>query len=68
MLRDRTIEKRVLSTIKKRIADAQAAYDKDCLAIEEERNQKIVVIEIEAEEKKLTRADQLVESIIGPTF
>lgn len=54
MFQDNTIERRVMETVKTRIALKQNAYNDGCEQID-----------VEAQEKKATLADTLVAEILG---
>lgn len=59
------IKRRVNAIMKQRIKDAQAKYDMESKSIDEETDVKIQDIKVEADMKRKSTLDNIVDSILG---
>lgn len=59
------IKRRVNAIMKQRIKDAQAKYDMESKSIDEETDVKIQDIKVEADIKRKSTLDSIVDSILG---
>lgn len=65
MFKDKTIETRVLSVIKKKIADGQKKYEDTIVKIDKDTKEEIKSITAKAESAKVAAADKVVNDILG---
>lgn len=65
MFSSNVIEKRVLSVIKKKIADKQKEYDEGCKMLADQALAQIEAVQREHEAKKMELTDNCVNDIIG---